>query len=439
MQTRSRFFTCCIIAGVAVCTATFARPVLGNTEVAKLSPCDVLEGDDGFGSALGISGDYIVAGSPGEGGDFDGGVGCVFKREGNGWVEHTILQGEGFESGERFGFAVAIDGDYIVVGAPHVVSGNLNIGFGFAYVFRREGDTWIKEAKLVSSGSEINDAFGLSVGINGNLIVVGAPGVVGAAYIFRRNGVKWVEESRLISTDLAEFDAFGAYVSISGQLVAVAAPRNDDACPGDILCDSGSVYVFRYDGVNWVQDVKLTAPNPTAEDLFGRVSISETTLVVGVSRDDEQGLNAGAAYVYERDGGNWVQTAKLTASAPGTNDRFGAAVAVAGSEILVAAPGADFAGILDAGTVYHFERHEGAWFQVQRLGASDARPSGFFGNPIAISGDVVLSEAHRTVYVFDLGRRIPTVSQSALAVLGILLLGGAAIIIRRRQRQSDVA
>jgi len=115
-------------------------------------------------------------------------------------------------------------------------------------------------AKLTASDAAERDAFGSSVGISGDYLVVGAPsidiseGEPGAAYVFRRDGSTWVEQVKLTPSDPQPFARFGGSVSISGDAIVVGAPGAEHAG-----IDSGAVYVFRRDGLTWVQEAKLAS------------------------------------------------------------------------------------------------------------------------------------------------------------------------------------
>ncbi len=117
----------------------------------------------------------------------------------------------------------------------------------------------------------------------------------GSAYVFRYDGSGWVQEAKLTASDAAANDYFGWSVIISGDTAVVGAPWDDDAGTS-----SGSAYVFRYDGTEWVEEAKLTASDAAALDVFGYgVAISGDTAVVGAFGDDDAFTDSGSAYVYE--------------------------------------------------------------------------------------------------------------------------------------------
>ena len=202
--------------------------------------------------------------------------------------------------GDHFGEAVAIDGDFLVIGAH--ADDDMGSFSGSAYVFARQGLEWIEHAKLVADDGALFDAFGLAVTISGDYVAVGAladdddGGGSGAVYVFARNGETWVQQAKLTALDASAGDAFGVSVAMDGDLLVVGAHRVDDA--GE---DSGAAYVFRRVGSTWSQEAKLTPDDADESDFFGEaVAISGDTVIVGAARDDAA-KNAGAAYVFVRE------------------------------------------------------------------------------------------------------------------------------------------
>ena len=202
------------------------------------------------------------------------------------------------------------------------------------------------------------------------------------------------ESAKLLASDGAEGDFLGWSVVINGNTVVVGAIDDDDNG-----IDSGAAYVFERDqgGIgNWGQVTKLLASDGTTLDRFGNsVAISGDTVVVGAPSDDDKGEDSGATYVFERDQGgigNWGQGAKLLASDDAAADRFGVSVAISGDTMVV---GAVFDGDngIDSGSAYVFERDQGGtdnWSQVTKLLASDGAEGDAFGFSVAINGDTVV-------------------------------------------------
>ncbi len=298
-----------------------------------------------------------------------------------------------------FGGSVAMSGDTVVVGARNEDFGGLDTGA--AYVFRRDeggAGNWGEVTKLTSSDVEVNDVFGVSVAVSGDTAVVGAPGGFdpGAAYVFQRNqggAGNWGEVTKLTSSDGQISDLFGASVAVSGD-TAVVGSFFEDA--GGV--NAGAAYVFqRNEGGqdNWGEVRKLTASDAEAGDWFGvSVAVSGDSAVVGAFFEDAGGDdNAGAAYVFQRNEGgadNWGEVKKLTASDAEAGDQFGFSVAVSGDTAVV---GASFFLRLGGSSVvgaYIFQRGAGNWDEAKKLTASDAEAGDSFGVSVAVSGDTAV-------------------------------------------------
>ena len=293
-------------------------------------------------------------------------------------------------AGDAFGASVAIARDYAVVGASfHDDNGPSS---GAAYVFERQGIVWVQVAELLASDGAQSDLFGSAASISRDRILLGANGhdaggpfsSTGAAYVFHRVGSAWIEEDKLLADDLDFVQHMGISVSISGDRAVAGAPFNDEIC-----CNSGAVYVFRREGTNWVQEQKLTASDAASGDQFGRrVAISGDIIVVGSHLDDDLGDGSGSAYVFRRQGTTWVEVDKLTASDGGFADRFGISVAIDGKQLVV---GAEFAAFgRGAAYVFRAEANGAIWLEEDILIASDGAPADQFGESVSISRGHVL-------------------------------------------------
>src|SRR6266498_4028747 len=317
------------------------------SQEAKLTAGDAASGDQ-FGAAVGISGEIAVVGAPVDdtAAGPNAGSAYVFVRSGTGWSQQAKLTASDAAAGDIFGFSVAVTGDTVVVGA----SGD-NMLAGSAYVFVRSGTGWSQQAKLTASDAASGDRFGDAVGISGNTVVVGASDAAsdaGSAYVFVRSGTSWSQQAMLTASDAAVFDLFGRALAVSGDTAVVGAISDDtDAGP-----DAGSAYVFVRSGTGWSQQAKLTASDAASGDRFGdAVGISGDTAVVGAQFGD---TIAGSAYVFVRSGTSWSQQAKLTASDAAAFDFFGAAVAISGDTVVVGALADDTDAGSNAGSAYVF-------------------------------------------------------------------------------------
>jgi hypothetical protein len=361
-------------------------------EIKKLLADDAQAGDQ-FGYSVGISGDYAIVGAYREDdGGSDAGAAYIFRRTGaNTWDSGTKIVASDAAANDWFGWAVAINGDYAVVGAPLEGTG------GSAYVFNRTGtNTWDSGTKIVASDAQTGDQFGHSVAISGDYAVVGAYAEddggsdAGAAYIFRRTGTNtWDSGKKIVASDAAANDNFGQSVAISGDYAVVGAPRKGSGA----LINAGAAYVFRRTGTNtWDSGTKIVASDAQGGDQFGySVGISGDYAVVGAYLEDDGGTNAGAAYIFRRTGTNtWDSGSKIVASDAQAGDRFGFSVAISGDYAVVGAPEED-AGGSNAGAVYLFRRTgTNTWSTGVKSMASDAQAGDQFGYSVGISGDYAI-------------------------------------------------
>ncbi len=313
------------------------------TEQAKLTASDGAAGDN-FGNSVSISGDYAIVGAPkGSGVWFLQGAAYIFVRSGNSWVQQAKLNSSDGVIGETFGTSVSINGDYAIIGNP-----NAAVTYaiqGAAYVFTRSGSSWVQQAKLTFSNGQYNDYFGSSVGINGNYVIVGAPYFdwfftnQGSAFIYFRTGNTWVQQLRIIAIEGAAEDHFGVSVNIDGDYAIIGAPNDDGS-----FTDQGSAYIFLRSGTTWNQQQKLTAPNPQLNATYGNsVNLNGGYAVIG-SNYESGGTNPyhsqeGAAYIYSRTGTYWDLIRTANDGSGQNSGFFGSGVGVSGFNYVIGAAG----------------------------------------------------------------------------------------------------
>ncbi len=365
----------------ALCWLVCAGAVQGDTgfiETAKLLASDGAAG--AFGNSVAVSGDRVVVGAHFD--DDNGtssGSAYVFDWDGSQWVETKLVASDG-AAGDEFGNSVAVSGDRVVVGAFE--DDDNGFSSGSAYVFDWDGTRWV-ETKLVRSDPAEGDVFGGTVAVSGDRVVVGAPwdrdngNFSGSVYVFDWDGSQWVE-TKLLASDGTTQDEFGGSLGVSGDRVVVGAIRDDDN--GNA---SGSVYVLERDGSQWVE-TKLLASDGRNGDHFGSsVAVSGDRVVVGADGDADHGNFTGSAYVFDWDGLQWVET-KLVASDGAAGDLFGNSVAVMGDLVVVGAFDDDDNGS-SSGSAYVFEWDGAKWAET-KLVASDGAASDEFGLSVAVSG-----------------------------------------------------
>ena len=239
-------------------------------------------------------------------------------------------------------------------------------GAGAAYVFRNLKGVWVEEQKIIAADAEAFDFAGWAVAVRGDTVFIASrvdndQGVsTGSVWVYRFQGGSWHEVQKLYASDAVFGELFGHAITLGDGVAVISAIHDDDACPKDELCNSGSAYVFRFDGVQWVEEAKLVASDGEADDEFGNALAIEGDIVVVGTRfaDDacpaDPGCNSGVAYVFHHDTGVWTQAGKLRASDTAQLDFFGADVAVNAGEALVSCHLDDDAGTA-SGSVYLFD------------------------------------------------------------------------------------
>jgi hypothetical protein len=295
------------------------------TQTAELVGSGTVSGDD-FGCSVAVSGSTVVVGAPGSP-VAPAGRAYVFTDAHGAWTQTAELVGSDTVSGDSFGFAVAVSGSTVVVGAPG--------GAGKAYVFTERVRTWTQVAELV--GPEVADDFGYSVAVSGSTVVIGSFGygkLAGRAYVFTESKGVWAHSAELVGSDTVSGDSFGFAVAVSGSTVVVGGDTHSKG--------AGRAYVFTESKGTWAQTAEMVGSDTVSEDAFGAsVAVSGSTVVISAFGHAKRG---GRAYVFTESKGAWAQVAEMAGSATaavgysGYSVDFGYSVAVSGTMALVGAP-----------------------------------------------------------------------------------------------------
>ena len=357
-----------------------------TTQQAKIQASDA-EASDKFGHAIAIDGDTVIVGAYLEDtGGSGAGAAYIFTRSGSTWTQQQKIQASDAQASDSFGFSVAIDGDTAIVGAYAEDTGGS--AAGAAYIFTRSGSTWTQQQKIQASDVASPDYFGISVSIDGDTAIVGAYGKstsTGAAYIFTRSGSSWTQQAKIQASDKAAYDNFGWAVSIDGDTVIVGAHGEDTGGT-----DAGAAYIFTRSGSSWTQQQKIQASDIVAYDNFGRsVAIDGDTVIAGAWQEDDTATNAGSAYIFTRSGSTWTQQDKIQASDAEGSDNFGQSAAIDGDTVIVGAWQEDTGGS-GAGAAYIFTRDGSTWTQQQKIQSSDIGEGDQFSYSVSISGDTAI-------------------------------------------------
>jgi hypothetical protein len=312
------------------------------------------------------------------------------------------LVGADGNTGDSFGYAVAVDGDTAVIGARFKAV-NGNNAQGAAYVFVRAGDTWTQQAELTAADGALGDRFGWSVAVSGDTALIGAfdHTVNGnrfqeAAYVFVRSGTTWAQQAELTAADGSGDDNFGNAVALDGDTTVVVAPTKP--VQGHII--EGAAYVFVRSGAAWTQQAELTAQHVVGSSFKGAsLAISGDTVVVGaMAADVDLSQHRGVVFVYVRSGTAWSQQTEIASPVGLEINGFGRSVAVSGDTALIGADVTAVNGNVLQGAAYVYARSGGAWTQQAELTAADGTGGALFGSSLALDGDTA---------VVDAGGRIP--------------------------------
>jgi hypothetical protein len=350
--------------------------------------------DDHFGCSVSISGDHAIVGAyyDDDKGANSGSV-YMFELVSGTWTQKAKLTASDGAAGDEFGYSVCISGDRAIVGAHYDDDRGANSGS--VYMFELVSGTWTQKTKLTASDGAAGDEFGKSVSMSGDRAVVGSKYDAdkgtnsGSAYIYELVSSTWTFKQKLTASDGAAYDYFGSAVAINGDLAIIGAPGDSDHGS-----QSGSAYVFVRGASTWTQAQKLTASDGAASDNFGQsISISADHAIIGAPFKDAEALHSGSAYVFELNGSTWTERQRLGASDADPGEYFGESVSISGDRAIVSAAWDDEKARY-AGAAYLFELLGGSWVQKQKLVASDAAASAFFGSSVSVSGDRAIIGAY---------------------------------------------
>ena len=379
-------------------------------EETKLTAYDAAA-DDQYGWSVAIDGDTALVGAwADEDWGARTGSAYVYVRTGSTWTLQAKLLGYSATAGDKFGEAVALSGDIAVIGAWGDDTGGTQAGA--AYVFERVGTAWIQRAKLLASDAAQTDYFGGDVAVDGDWILVGASGAAapyyrsGAVYTYKRSGANWQFKGKISPNNPGNSANFGTSVSIEGDSALIGAPGQGIG---------GRAYIFQQAGDLWTQKAILGASDLTSWSYFGlSVALSGDIALVGAFGDMTAGLQSGAAYVFTGSGASWIPQAKLMASDAAAYDYYGMHVALDGDRAVIGADGdtdSCSGGACRSGSAYVYTRSSGRWTEVAKLRASDAVADAKFGASVAIDGETILVGANEdphagqgagSAYVFTL-------------------------------------
>jgi hypothetical protein len=316
-------------------------------------------GVSGFGEVCDISGNKGIIGNR------DGNYVYFIEKTGTGWSYNQVTG----DSSSRFGWKVGISGDYAAVASSSI---------GKVTIYKHNGTSW---SEIHSVTNTTNYADGLAM--DGTNIITGQRYQGKVRILSRVSDTNWTVHTLTLTTYTSSY--WGHILDISGDYAITGIPDNDNS--------KGAVAIFYWSGSSWAQQGSFIKPSiETANDEFGTsVSISENYAVIGVPFNNS---STGCVYIFTRNGTSWGSEDKIVANDASTGDKFGYSVKLSGDYIIVGAREADIGSVSNAGAVYIFKRDGSSWSQTSKIVASDGVTNDYFGHSVSISGDNAIVGAY---------------------------------------------
>lgn len=308
----------------------------------------------------------------------------------------------------RFGHDVEIRDPYAFVGSPQNVydstGGNPIGNAGIVVVYKRNNfGQWQLHQRLQSPNRNNLAQFGWSLAVEDSLLVVGARGewvgfpAGGAAHVFKLdNNGYWQHQHRLIPNDTSNQNRFGESVAISWPYIAVGAEHNDlDSAGNNFVLNAGAAYVFEYNGGQWVQGDKFTAPSGRSGNaLFGKsVAVDSNRVLVGAPEAAYPSFGPGSyglgvVFEYTRQAsGQWNLTEVVVDSAAGgAAGKFGMCIELDGDLMIIGAEAKSIDTNISNGQVVLMKESASGWKVQQYVYANRPAQFGAFGRTIDFDG-----------------------------------------------------
>ena len=381
---------------------------------------------DNFGASLAMHGQTLVVGAPFESNALGGlgtngndnssdksGAAYVFVNVEGNWLGQAYIKAPNPDTLDYFGRKVAIYGNTIAVSAPCEA-----VCKGAVYIYHREAAVWSLQGTLRLPEGQLYDYFGHDIAIYEDTIVVGAYGYdnnsdgseevdIGAAFVYKRENGIWSLQEQLMASNGETKDEFGFSVDIYVDTIAVGAPKEDSSSRsvgsnenGNLARNAGAVYIFkRSDVEKWEQKAYIKSSQTKAQDRFGSaVALSESTLVVGapIAQDKDLNLieienkNVGYVSLFQESDSGWKGIGKVFSSTSGLkNDGFASCVDIDKDIFVVGAPFESTAKGTTGSAVIYKKIGED-WQKSQHIKSSDVDTLDGFGSSIAVTEDFLL-------------------------------------------------
>ena len=364
--------------------STWSAPFLGDFSASTAASTF---GGFFFGSSLIWVGQDLAVGFPGDNSGARGINGEESQSEtrssgsvhiyeyigiGSGWRKAAEIRSEYPDDSDFFGVSIASSGTTLAVGAfgedgrfGANQDDNSTNDSGAVYTFTKETDGWSAQSYLKPKNSNTDDQFGYRVMMHDDLMFISALGEAssspddpednsmpnsGAVYVFRNQGGSWIQEDYIKMDTPKPNVEFGGSVVFGSNRLFVSAREDSNELNGEVVNNSGAVYVFAARDGKWTQIARISADEPGEGDSFGKeMAVENDMLFVGAPGEDGDGVDllgdhlddsatdSGAVYAFDVFDDNFDQVAYIKAPNTDAEDTFGSSLTVFGNYLVVGA------------------------------------------------------------------------------------------------------
>lgn len=298
-----------------------------------------------------------------------------------GWSSKAFIFTPDGEAGDRFGISVGMDKNVAIIGAD-----GHDWSDGAAYIFEEVEDEWSRYYKLQAPDVDSRSYFGRSVDIEGNVAVVGAPlakskkGEVGAVYVYEFKDNDWIMTEKLFSSEQNIEAQFGSVIDLCGEWMVIGESR---VFSGK---NSGNAYIFHKEDNNWKEfQIISLKPEDLDVNFYMSACLYDNELLIGNTQSNRAGYAKCEARLYVFDGNTWEFHQELTTEGDLNKESFGNKVSLSSKYAFVSAPGAVVDGVRGSGAVYVFKKEKDDWVFSQKLVSGDPAELDFLGQSLYIT------------------------------------------------------
>lgn len=314
-------------------------------------------------------------------------------------IDNTFIQTQKYFPADGavedyFAYSISTFGDFMIVGAHH--DSDKGASSGAAYILKKYDNNWSLFQKIVPEDGKEADEFGNTVSIYGNWAAVCAylnddKGInSGCVYLYHFDGVNWKFHSKIFPNNYEPYSMFGISLEISENRLLVGAPLHNNN--GN---DRGAAYIFSLKNEHWQQEIELKTTGIEDLDQFGsEVKISNNYAFISAIKDDDKGINSGALYVFKNESdSNWIFYQKIVPEDGRQGDGFGISIEANDTELFVGSYFDDDNGT-NSGSVYYYRLINGYWEFVKKITPNEVDEGDAFGVSVSLNQEGLLVGAY---------------------------------------------